>query len=284
MPERPPDGDGDRFGDLGAGAGSAASGDAGAGSGRTPEGTPRGGQAGSAAERFAERDELDAAAESEKRPGPPRPSSRYAWFLGFVFVIVGAAALANQIVNLRDDSSGALKGPQPGSRLPAFAAPLATGDVEGDANVRQDAGGDDNAGAVPACEVKTEGVLNSCELRKRPVVLTFVFDQAANCEPQVDRVERMKGSFPGVAFATVFFSRKDRAELEEIVRRREWTQPVAIDHDGAVSNLLGVGGCPVTVFALRGGKVMETKLGNLTEDQLRATVRRLQRRSGAAGS
>ena len=263
MPERPPDGDGDRFGYLGAGGSAVPDRDEG-GSGR------------SAAERFAARDELDAAQEPAKRPGPPRPSSRYAWFIGFVFVIVAAAALANQIVNLRDDSSGALKGLEPGSRLPAFAAPLATADVEGDANVRQGTGGDDNAGAVPACEVKTEGVLNSCELRKRPVVLTFVFDRAANCEPQMDRVERMKGSFPGVAFATVFFSRKEQSEIERLVRERGWTQPVGIDQDGAVANLYGVGGCPTTIFAHAGGRVASTKLGNITEQELRARAGRLR--------
>jgi hypothetical protein len=36
-----------------------------------------------------------------------------------------------------------------------------------------------------------------------------------------------------------------------------------------VANLYGVGGCPTTIFARAGGEVVDTKLGNLTEDELR---------------
>ena len=45
-------------------------------------------------------------------------------------------------------------------------------------------------------------------------------------------------------FATVFFSRKERDELRRLVAARGWRQPVALDEDGAVANLYGVGGCP----------------------------------------
>jgi hypothetical protein len=52
---------------------------------------------------------------------------------------------------------------------------------------------------------------------------------------------------------------------------------VAIDEDGAVANLYGVGGCPTTVFARAGGRVMDTELGNLTEARLRRQAERLLR-------
>ena len=94
----------------------------------------------------------------------------------------------------------------------------------------------------------------------------------------MDRVERMKGDVPGVGFAVVM-SGNEREATEQIVRRRGWTQPVGVDDDGAVVNLYGVGVCPVTVFAAPGGRVVETALGNLTEDQLRAKARRLLERS-----
>jgi hypothetical protein len=42
-----------------------------------------------------------------------------------------------------------------------------------------------------------------------------------------------------------------------------------------VANLYGVGGCPTTVFARAGGRVAATKLGNLTEEELRRRARRL---------
>ena len=45
--------------------------------------------------------------------------------------------------------------------------------------------------------------------------------------------------------------------------------------DGAIVNIYGVGGCPTTVFANAGGKVVDTKLGNLTEEQLRRQAGRL---------
>jgi hypothetical protein len=129
-------------------------------------------------------------------------------------------------------------------------------------------------GPIPACQVRTEGVVNLCDLRRKPVVLTFVFDRGADCLPQVDRTERVREDLPGVNFATVFFSRKDRDELRKIVSARGWRQPVATD-DGAIVNIYGVGGCPTTVFAKAGGRVVDTKLGNLTEEQLRRQAERL---------
>jgi hypothetical protein len=106
-------------------------------------------------------------------------------------------------------------------------------------------------------------------------VITFVFDRGADCFPQVDRAERARGSVPGVRFVTVYFSRKERSEIRNLVRARNWTQPVALDSDGQVANLYGVGGCPTTVFARAGGRVARTRLGNLTEAQLRRGAQRL---------
>jgi hypothetical protein len=168
-----------------------------------------------------------------------------------------------------------LLGLERGKRLPDFAAPLALGNVEGDANVCQRRPCPKGSGPIPACEVRGDQVMNICELRRRPLVLTFVFDRAADCLPQVDRTERVKGGVSGVQFATVYFSRKDMDELAKIVRNRGWSQPVGIDADGQVSNRYGVGVCPTTVFATSGGKVVETELGNLTEAQLRRKARRL---------
>ena len=47
-------------------------------------------------------------------------------------------------------------------------------------------------GELPACDVRLEGVVNLCALRERPLVLTFFFDRGADCEPQVDRTERVR--------------------------------------------------------------------------------------------
>jgi len=134
----------------------------------------------------------------------------------------------------------------------------------------------DQAGSVPACDLRSESIFNVCEARERPLVLTFLVTEGADCEPQVDRVERMRAEFPGVSFAAVV-SGEGRSEVERIARRRGWGMPVAVDRDGALQNLYGLGVCPSTVFAYEGGETRTTKLGNLTEDELRAQVRQIIR-------
>ena len=230
-----------------------------------------------AAERLRDRDVTDPEP-VERRPPAPRPPSRYAWVVGILMLMgVGALLLTTAVPN----RGHGVQGPSLGERLPAFAAPSAAGSLEGDANVCQRRPCQRETGGVPACEVRAAGVVNLCELRRRAVVLTFVVTEGADCEPQVDRVERMMSEFPQVGFATVL-SGTDHDEAAQIARRRRWTEPVAVDEDGAVVNLYRVGVCPTTIFALPGGRVVETALGNLTEAELRTKVRRLLRRQAKA--
>jgi hypothetical protein len=244
---------GDRFGDLGGAP--------------PPEDDKR-----SAAERLEERDRTHP--EPVKPPEVPRPGNRYAWVVGIVLLMgLGVLLLTTTLPN----SGKGVRGPAPGQRLPVFVAPLATGQLEGQANVCQRRPCPRNAGRIPACEVRSADAVNLCRLRRRPLVLTFVVTRGADCEPQVDRLERIRRDFPGVAFAVAMSGNK-RGDAEQIVRRRRWTEPVAVDQDGAVVNLYGVGVCPTTIFALRGGRVFRTALGNLTEDQLRSRIRALLRR------
>jgi hypothetical protein len=221
-------------------------------------------------DRLAERDRTHP---EPRRPEVPRPGNKYAWAVGIVMLMVLGVVLFVQ--TLPNEGSG-IDGPRRGTVIKAFAAPSALGSLEGDANVCQRA--EQCSGAVgdkPACSLVSEDVVNVCELRERPLVLTFIFDRGADCYPQVDRTERVMPEVPGVNFATVFFTRKEREEVRRLVEERRWRQPIAIDQDGAVANLYGVGGCPTTVFARAGGRVVTTKLGNLTEDQLRQQAERL---------
>ena len=193
----------------------------------------------SAGERLAERDRTHP--EPGGRPEVPRPGNKYAWAVGILMVMgLGVLLFAQTLPN----SGEGLEGPDPGSRLKAFAAP-------------------------------SDDVVNLCQLRRRPLVLTFIFDRGADCYPQVDRTERVRDDLPGVTFATVFFTSKERGEVRGLVESRRWRQPVAVDKDGAVANLYGVGGCPTTVFARAGGRVASTELGNLTESELRRRARQL---------
>jgi hypothetical protein len=230
----------------------------------------------SAAERFEEEDRLRPEPDMPppRRPEVPRTGNKYAWVVGIVMLMgIGVLLLTTALPN----TGAGLRGPARGETVPDFAAPLATSSSDGDANVRQvGGGGSDSAGAQPACAIRGEGIFNICQARSRPLVLTFLVTQGADCEPQVDRVERMRADFPEVEFAAVV-SGADRADVGRIVERRGWELPVAVDRDGALVNLYGVGVCPSTVFAHAGGRVRTTKLGNLTEDQLRAQVERLRR-------
>jgi hypothetical protein len=231
----------------------------------------------SAAERLEERDRTHPEPD-EGPPETPRPGSRYAWLVG-ILMLVGLAVLLLTTA-LPNKGEGVL-GPKQGEKLPDFAAPLVGSRLEGDANIRQRRSGSSAQGKIPACAVTSSQVLNICELRRHPVVLTFIFDRAANCNPQVDRVQKVKADFPRLRFPVVYFSHKKRDELRSVVQRRGWSMPVGLDRDGQISNLYGVGVCPTTVFALRGGKVVSTNLGELNESQLRARVRRLLRRQRA---
>lgn len=228
----------------------------------------------SAAERFEEEDRLRPEPDLPPRRPEVRPrGNRYAWMVGIVMLMGISVLLYTTAIPNRGEG---LRGLKAGEVVPDFAAPLATGATEGDANVCQKASEcSQEAGRVPACQLRSEEIFNVCEARRRPLVLTFVFDKGADCNPQVDRVERMKREFPGVNFAVVYFTDEDRAEVAAIVRRRKWTMPVAHTRDGAVVNLYGVGGCPTTVFAAKGGRVRASVLGPISEDGLRDRVGRL---------
>jgi len=229
-------------------------------------------------ERLAERDRTHPEADGQRprRPEAPRPGNKYAWVVGIVLLMgIGVLLLTTTVPN----SGRGVEGPPKGKPLPAFAAPLASGSLDGEANVCQRRPCPRGSGRVPACDVRGDGVVNLCELRRRPLVLTFVVTRGADCRPQVDRVERIRDAYPKANFAVVM-SGNSRAEAGRQARRRGWKQPVAVDRDGGLVNAYGVGICPVTVFAAPGGKVVDTALGNLTEKQLRSRAERLLARSG----
>jgi peroxiredoxin len=65
----------------------------------------------------------------------------------------------------------------------------------------------------------------------------------------------------------------EREKVEKLARKRGWGFPLAVDRDGAVVTLSGVGVCPTTVLAGANGRVKDTKLGNLDDAELRQAVR-----------
>ena len=222
---------------------------------------------------LAERDRTHPEPDTPKRPEVPRPSNKYAWLVGILMLMAIAVLLFTTAL---PNKGKGLHGPIPGQRTPRFAAPLATSNLEGPANVCQKRPCSNAQGPFPACSGRDERALHVCDLWTRPLVLTFIWDRAADCYPQVDRVQRLLARTSGVGFAVVYFTHKDHQEVQRIVDSRGWTMPIAIDQDGTITNLYGIGVCPTTVFARKGGKVVTSKLGNLTEAEITRQIARLR--------
>jgi AhpC/TSA family len=215
----------------------------------------------SAAERF---EELDARS-PEPQPKPPAPPrrGRYTWVVGVAFVLAVIVGGANLIGN----EGAGYRGVPAGERLAPFAAPLATSNHDNDVNIQRR-----TSGGVPgACDVRLRGVVNLCDLRRKPLVITFVANGGADCGTQLDRVERVRGSFPGVTFLGVI-SRKSLDDARKMVRENGWRLPVALDRDGQLLNLYGIGDCPTTVFAKKGGVSAGSLRPALSEARLRTAV------------
>jgi hypothetical protein len=196
---------------------------------------------------------------------------------GWLVVLVAFAALVYISVNTLRTTGPGSTGPAAGVALPPFAAPLVLSDLLGDANVarRRDEGA---AGARPACAIEDPRALNVCALvRERPLVLAFLTAGADRCVEALDAMEEIVLRFPRVAFAAVAI-RGDRDELRTLVREHGWSFPVAQDRDGAVANVYGIAVCPTVVLAYRGGRVMESALGEevATPARLARKVRALR--------
>lgn len=189
--------------------------------------------------------------------------ARYGWFVAAALV----ALVVYVSLNTLRSHHVASEGLKAGTKVPPFAAPLATGTVQGDVNVarRPDQGA---AGRRPACSVRGPGILNSCQLAERgPFVLAFVATRGGRCTRELDRLQRVSTRHPHVQLAAVSI-RGDRGDLRELVRRRGWRFPVAWDRDGILANLYGVAVCPLITYALPGGTVQSTSVGELDDGGL----------------
>jgi peroxiredoxin len=167
-------------------------------------------------------------------------------FLG-VLIFAGLNSLDREPIGL-----------DPGDRLPRFAAPSATGTVDRDANVSQ----------KEACNVAGGDAIRICDYFDRPLVLVAWFTKGCDsCRRQLDAVEAARSRFPDVAF--VGLDVRDSLEnAGKEVRTHGWRFPMALDRDGAVSGLYGVGGGPTIFFAYPRGVLMSKTLGELDEAAL----------------
>jgi hypothetical protein len=203
---------------------------------------------------------------------------RYGWVAAAAAVALIAYVSLN---TLRTHAVGA-RGLAAGTRIPPFAAPLALGDLSGDVNVARRAG-QGSAGNRPACSVRGPGILNSCELAERgPFVLAFLATRGTRCTRELDGLQRVRGRHPGVQVAAISI-RGGRGDLRALVRRHRWGFPVAWDRDGILANLYGVAVCPLVTFALPGGVVQATTVGELDDAALDRRLGSLERAARAGG-
>jgi hypothetical protein len=207
-------------------------------------------------------DEEQREADAEKARSSARP---YSIGIGILFLGFIVFAGINTVTN---DSPGPV-GLAEGKELPPFAAPSATGSLEGDSNVDK----------KKACSIQVRDAIRICDYFDHPLVLVAWFSKCGgHCVPVLDAVERIRGRFPNVGFVGLDI-RNSLDEARKSVEEHGWGFPMAVDRDGAVGLLYSVGVGPTTFFAYPGGVLAGKALGELTEEELIDRVRRLERSS-----
>lgn len=205
---------------------------------------------------------------------------RYSIAVGLIFVALVVIAAFNTIGGDGGETLG-LDSFEDRWALPEFAVPIATGSLEGDANVAQDdcelaaVPCPDDARRTPACRIGTPGAMRVCDFFALPLVISFWFTKSGDCTAQQDVVDSVYARYRGRVNFLSLDIRDDRDDVRELVSEHGWKMPVGYDRDGAVGGLYRVGGCPTFAYAYPGGTLQSASSGKLTEGQLRARVEHL---------
>lgn len=149
--------------------------------------------------------------------------------------------------------------------LPAFAAPLADGDLDGDANIFTAAQAEAED-ATAACDVTLKGSFNSCTQLPGDAIVVFWNSTKPECVTQVDRLEQAAAKRRDLSVVAVAFE-NSKTEAAEAKAQNGWKIPVAVDRDGAVASLYAVTGCP-SVFWASDQKTTAVKLGLQSVEKL----------------
>jgi hypothetical protein len=214
----------------------------------------------------------------ERRPRRMVRPPRYGGYVGLLGLLILALITINTLVTKPNGANGIA----PGAMLAPFAVPLASGSLQGDANVatRPNEG---TAGRVPACTVRGAQILNVCQLYEQGPVVLALFVDAGSCPAILSDMQALGTSFPGVRFAAVAI-KGERGQLRRLIRARGLSIPVGVDSDGVLAGLYKVASCPQVNFALPGGEVQSRALlGRPPAATLRARVGRLLATARARG-
>lgn len=197
---------------------------------------------------------------------PPRGAKLPFNYGALVAVLVFFVAIFILVNALRNTESGTVGiGPVGiGEKVDPFAVPIATSDLEGDANVDPD----------QACRVAGAEVLRICDYFERPLLVSFWFTGGASeCIDQQDIFDQVARRFKSRIGAVSINVRDDRSRVRELIAERGWKVPVGHDTDGAVSNMYRVGGCPTFLFVRPGGVLERAEIGRTTSAELTSQVR-----------
>jgi hypothetical protein len=195
-------------------------------------------------------------------------ANRYSVIVGLVFLILIGLATLRTLSGGGEDTLGLEVQPARWP-LPEFAVPVATSNLEGDANIYQDDCGSstlpcsEDPPRVPACRITTPGAIRVCDLFDRPLVISFWFGTESGCERQQDVVSTVAARYVGQVNFLSLDVRDSRGSVRELVRERGWEMPVGFDRDGAVAALYRVGGCPTFAYAYPGGTLESASIGEL---------------------
>ena len=187
----------------------------------------------------------------------------YGALVGLVFALIIAVALFSLLTG-RESGTVGIGDVGIGEKVAPFAVPIATSDLEGDANIDPD----------EACDVRGEDVLRICDYFDRPTVISFWFTTGASaCIDQQDVFETVARRFGDRVNTVSINVRDDRERVRELIEQRDWQVTVGHDTDGAVSNIYRVGGCPTFLFVAPGGVLEKAEIGRTTVGELSAQVR-----------
>jgi hypothetical protein len=211
-----------------------------------------------------------AALEAQRRGGaPPEPvidTRPYRRMIGAIGIGIAVVISALLFITRGVGTIGV----PPGQRLHWFVAPLATSNLNGDANLD------------PRCDPARPNprALNLCPwlARRAPIVLGLFVPASSDCVRQIDAMQAVSRelSAGAVQFAAVAVH-TGHSSAASLVRSHHWTFPVAYDRDGALGEIYGVEVCPMVELAYRGGVVKYRLTGShwLSTSTLAAKVREL---------
>ena len=218
---------------------------------------------------------------ARERPRP-RPvvsvDRRWGRYVGLFAIFLVVLITINTLVTKPNGAKGIARG----AIVPAFAVPLVTGHLVGNADVatRPNQGAEGN---VPACQERGPEILNICELYERGPVVLALFIYSSSCEAILGDMQAIAPSFPGVQFAGVAI-KGDRRALRSLVQKRALAFPVGLDEEGILARFYKLASCPQVTFVLPGGVVESAALlSRPSRPTLRARVAELAAAARARG-